>query len=84
MPKCVRHFPEFFSGNSKANLQKSSDWWSKRASIMDLKNDKKRKRSFNFDGVRGTRKAKGETMKWRGCRRLPLVGAVFHDLREYI
>lgn len=36
--KTVKHFPNLFSGNEKANLQKTSRWWYQRQVTMDLKN----------------------------------------------
>ena len=32
--KAVRRFPAHFRGSDKANLQKASDWWSKREKIV--------------------------------------------------
>lgn len=80
--KCVRKYPQYFTGNVKANLQKASDWWAKRATTMALKNEGAISRQFSFTDTRGIQRANRKAIGGRGRRRQEWVRSLYHDLRE--
>lgn len=65
--KCLKEFPQFFPGNDKANLQKTSSWWSRRTDAISSKSLSKRIGSFSDTSARrGARSSELTAVSCRG------------------
>lgn len=80
--RAVRQFPQHFPGNTKANLQKASNWWRSRDTTMNLKEHKQRRGSFSSTTSGGIRRAEFKSLKGRGRKRATWVSALYCELRS--
>lgn len=79
--KCVKQFPQCFSGSSNANLMKAQRWWKERDTIMGKKIAGKRTGSFSFSTTRRTKRCNMKAMSGRGRKRAEWVEDLYTDLR---
>lgn len=68
-PKCVKHFPSYFTGTAKAKLQKASRWWKMRESTLALKTDKKKSGAFLVESTRRHKRVHLKSLPGRGLKR---------------
>lgn len=78
--KTVRQFPAHFRASEKANLQKASDWWVKRAKIVE--NDVANPRSVQGHQVGVTRRVNTKAAPGRGPKRAEWVEFLHFELLE--
>lgn len=79
--KCVRQFPEFFPGNAKAQLQKSSRWWQQRDRTLALKVNGIRKGNFAMSSTRRAKRFNLKATAGRGRKRSTWAQALYDQLR---
>lgn len=79
--KCVNQFPQMFSANMKANIQKASRWWSVRNQTMLLKKAGSHTGKFSFAPTRSRKRGNLKALAGRGRKRAEWVTALYEDLR---
>lgn len=80
--KVVKAFPQYFTGNMKANLQKASRWWRKRDETMLLQQPGHRRGLVSGVTHAGGNRANFKAVCGRGRKRAPWVHALYKDLFE--
>lgn len=77
--KAVKKFPQFFTGNMKARLQKASRWWSQREATLSLKQEGRRGLITREAGG-GVKRANFKAMHGRGRKRSKWASALYAEL----